>query len=255
MKALIVDGVSKYFRTRGKLIEAVKKVSFEIEKGEIFGLLGPNGSGKSTIVRMISTLLIPDEGKIEVFGYDVVRYPKKVQSMINRVSVEASFFKKLSAMENLLFTAGIYGIPLNAAREKIKMISRKIGLSESRLNDPLEEFSRGMQQKVAIARAFLTSPILLLLDEPTTGLDPRAKREVQDLILQVIKEHDATVLLTTHDMTEAETLCDRIGILHRGKLVAIGSPKELKEKANAYTMEEVFMFFTGEMFEDLEVVE
>jgi len=118
VKALIVDGVSKYFRTRGKLIEAVKKVSFEIEKGEIFGLLGPNGSGKSTIVRMVSTLLIPDEGKIEVFGYDVVKNPKRVQSVINRVSVEASFFKKLSAMENLLFTAGIYGIPLNMATFK-----------------------------------------------------------------------------------------------------------------------------------------
>jgi ABC-2 type transport system ATP-binding protein len=248
---LNVKGVSKNFtKKKKKSIKAVDKVSFEIRQGETFGVLGPNGSGKSTLIRMISTLLIPDEGKIEVFGYDIERDSVKIRALINRVSVEASFFKKLSAMENLLFTAGLYGISKKDAREKLGNIFDKIGLDKKRLNDPIEDFSRGMQQKVSIARAFLTAPKLLLLDEPTTGLDPRAKKEVQNLIYEVKEAYDTTILLTTHDMYEAEELCERVSILHKGKIRKMGFVDKLKETvpkkgAKEISLEDVFLHYTG----------
>ncbi len=248
---LAVINVSKNFaKNKKKPIKAVDKVSFEIRKGETFGILGPNGSGKSTLIRMISTLLIADEGKIEVFGYDIERDSVKIRALINRVSVEASFFKKLSAMENLLFTAGLYGISKKDAREKLGNIFDKIGLDKKRLNDPIEDFSRGMQQKVSIARAFLTAPKLLLLDEPTTGLDPRAKKEVQNLIYEVKETCDTTILLTTHDMYEAEELCERVSILHKGKIRKMGFVDKLKEAVpqkgvEKISLEDVFLHYTG----------
>ncbi len=249
-KALEIHTVDKVFiKRKNKQIKAVDQVQFSVGRGEIFGVLGPNGSGKSTLIRMISTLLVPDHGTIEVFGYDSVKEAMMVRKLINRVSAEASFFKKLSAMENLLFTAGLYGIPKPYARKKLMEIFKRVGLPAKRVHDPLEDFSRGMQQKVAIARAFLTTPALLLLDEPTTGLDPRAKKEVQSLILEIQKENQTTVLLTTHDMVEADQLCERVAIIHDGRISAIGTAQDLKMKASrngsVCTLEEVFMFFTG----------
>lgn len=250
-KALCVKEVSKLFKKkRKKPIKAVDNVSFTIETGETFGVLGPNGSGKSTLIRMISTLLIPDQGSIKVFGYDIERDSVKVRGLINRVSVEASFFKKLSAIENLLFTAGLYGISKNQAKEKLNDIFEKIGLDKKRLGDPIEDFSRGMQQKVSIARAFLTAPKLLLLDEPTTGLDPRAKKEVQSLIFEVKQIYGTTILLTTHDMYEAEELCSRVSILHRGQIRKMGQVNQLKESVpkkglKVTTLEDVFLHYTG----------
>src|SRR6056297_2857038 len=228
--ALSVAEVSKYFKKkRKKPIKAVDNVSFTIEKGETFGVLGPNGSGKSTLIRMISTLLIPDQGTISVFGFHTEKDSVKVRGLINRVSVEASFFKKLSAIENLLFTAGLYGISKKQAKEKLNYVFEKIGLEKKRLSDPIEDFSRGMQQKVSIARAFLTAPKLLLLDEPTTGLDPRAKKEVQSLIFEVKEKYGTTILLTTHDMYEAEELCSRVSILHKGKIMKMGYVNDLRQ--------------------------
>ena len=168
------------------------------------------------LIRVMSTLLIPDSGKVSVFGYDIRADEGDVKRLINRVSVEASFFKKLSAMENLLYSSRLYGRSGSSLRRDIVSILGSMGIEESRINQPLEQLSRGMQQKVAIARAFLTSPVLLLLDEPTTGLDPRSKRDVQDFVLQLRDQHDATILLCSHDMDEAERLCDRIAILDRG---------------------------------------
>ncbi|MFI5274551.1 MAG: ABC transporter ATP-binding protein, partial [Ktedonobacterales bacterium] len=163
-----------------KLVRAVDDVSLTIHRREIMGVLGSNGSGKSTLIRLISTLLLPDEGSVLVFGHDVVREERAVQRLINRVSVEAAFFRKLSPMENLLYSTRLYGVPAREARRQINAILARLGIKHDRINRPLEHMSRGMQQKVAIARAFLTAPILLLLDEPTTGLDPRSKRDVQE---------------------------------------------------------------------------
>ena len=150
-----------------------------------------------------------------------------VKRLINRVSVDAAFFKKLSPAENLMYAARLYGVDSGHARREIVRILGRLGIAESRLSRPLEQMSRGMQQKVAIARAFLTSPVLLLLDEPTTGLDPRSKLEVQRFIEEIRDQHDSTIVLTTHDLDEAERLCSRIGLLNEGRLVAEGTVAEL----------------------------
>ncbi|MGQ9828647.1 MAG: ABC transporter ATP-binding protein [Roseiflexus sp.] len=235
---------------------AVDHISLSVRCGEIFGLLGANGSGKSTLIRLISTLLIPDSGEIRVFGYDVRREERIVRRLINRVSVEASFFKKLSALENLMYAARLYDLPAVYARQHAIAILRSLGLSEKRLYEPLEHMSRGMQQKVAIARGLLTSPVLLLLDEPTTGLDPRSKHDVQRFILRMREEHGTTVFLTTHDMDEADLLCDRIAIIDNGRIVALDTPQGLKNslgaagKNGSATMEDVFMALTGKSLDD-----
>ena len=208
---------------------AVNRVSFSVRRGEIFGVLGPNGSGKSTLIRLIATLLVPDDGRITVFGHDVVKEPMAVRRLINRVSVEASFFKKLSPMENLMYGARLYGVQGQEARAQVKAILTRLGLEEKSIYHPMEEMSRGMQQKVAIARAFLSRPRLLLLDEPTTGLDPRSKHEVQAFVRELRDQHDTTILLTTHDMLEADTLCDRIAIIDGGDIIALDTPENLKK--------------------------
>ncbi|MGH2538361.1 MAG: ABC transporter ATP-binding protein [Candidatus Promineifilaceae bacterium] len=229
---------------------AVNRVSFEVGRGEIFGVLGPNGGGKSTLIRLIATLLLPDAGRITVFGRDVVSDPIGAQRMINRVSVEASFFKKLSPMENLMFGARLYGLAGDEIRPKVLSILGRLGIPDKNVNQPMEEMSRGMQQKVAIARAFLSSPMLLLLDEPTTGLDPRSKREVQAFIRELRDKQDTTIVLTTHDLLEAENLCDRVAIMDSGRVVALDTPLNLKALAkpsNGHepTLEDVFLQLTG----------
>ena len=257
--ALEIQNVSKSFnqstwnpfKRNGatKPVVAVNDISIQVPRGEIFGVLGPNGSGKSTFIRLISTLLVPDTGHVTIFGHDILREERAVQRLINRVSVEAAFFKKLSPLENLMYGARLYGLSGAEARARIEAILKRLDLRADSLNRPMEEMSRGMQQKVAIARAFLTAPILLLLDEPTTGLDPRSKREVQSLVRELRDTHAATIVLTTHDMGEADALCDRIAIIDDGRIVALDTPAGLKRlvKANgrAPTLEDVFMQLTG----------
>ncbi len=229
---------------------AVNHVSFDVAEGEIFGVLGPNGSGKSTLIRLIATLLLPDEGAIRVFGHDVVREPLRVQALINRVSVEASFFKKLSPMENLVYGARLYGMQGRETRRQVVSILTRLGLDAHDITAPMEEMSRGMQQKVAIARALLSKPRLLLLDEPTTGLDPRSKREVQAVVRELRDDFGVTILLTTHDMAEAEGLCGRIAIMDRGSVVALDTPAGLRalvppQGGQPPTLEDVFLELTG----------
>jgi ABC-2 type transport system ATP-binding protein len=228
---------------------AVNRVSFDVRRGEIFGVLGPNGSGKSTLIRLLANLLVPDSGAISIFGHDVQQEPMAVQRLINRVSVEASFFKKLSPMENLLYGARLYGLNGSEARTKAATILSRLGLQPKSFERPMEEMSRGMQQKVAIARALLSHPIVLLLDEPTTGLDPRSKREVQAFVRELRDTHDTTIVLTTHDMYEADELCDRIAIIDGGNIVALDTPANLKKKVSnnghVPSLEEVFLTLTG----------
>ena len=241
--ALSVAHVSKRFGTRSLAVEGV---SFDVTRGEIFGVLGANGSGKSTLIRVISTLLLPDVGCVRVFGRDVVREEAHVKRLMNRVSVDAAFFKKLSPMENLVYAGRLYGLGAREAHARGLDILERLGIARAVALEPMEEMSRGMQQKVAIARALLTSPVLLLLDEPTTGLDPRSKKDVQELVLQLRAEHDATVVLTTHDMDEADRLCDRVAVLDHGHLVALDTPAGLKRGSEHGTLEEVFMELTRE---------
>jgi len=259
LPALALQAVSKSFNSQMRLsmpwrskpapkhVLAVDDVSFRVERGEIFGVLGANGSGKSTLIRVISTLLLPDAGSVQVFGLDVVRDELKVKQLINRVSVDAAFFKKLSPMENLLYAARLYGLGADQTRSRGLAILEQLGIGRKVTLEPMEEMSRGMQQKVAIARALLTSPVLLLLDEPTTGLDPRSKKDVQRLVLSLREEHDATVVLTTHDMDEADRLCDRLAVLDHGRVIALDTPDHLKQAGGS--MEDVFMRLTHEQLE------
>jgi ABC-2 type transport system ATP-binding protein len=261
--AAVVDHVSKVFiqrpllrRGQSKEVRAVDDVSFTVGRNEIFGVLGANGSGKSTLIRMLSTLLIPDSGRVEVFGYDVRRDEAEVKRLINRVSVEASFFKKLSPGENLAYALRLYGRSGAAVRDETYAVLERLGIARDKVGEPLEQLSRGMQQKVAIARALLTSPVLLLLDEPTTGLDPRSKLDVQGFVRELREGHDATILLCTHDMAEAEALCDRVAILEKGRLAALDTVTGLKQRYGAEigtedpSLEEIFIHLTGRSLED-----
>jgi ABC-2 type transport system ATP-binding protein len=255
--ALLVEHVTKRFvvsRNKPPVL-AIDDVSLRLERGEIHGILGANGSGKSTLIRLVSGLLTLDSGRVEVFGLDLERDELAVKRLINRVSVDAAFFKKLSPIENLLFAARLYGLDGRDAKRRATEILARLGIGESRMGRPVEQMSRGMQQKVAIARALLTSPTLLLLDEPTTGLDPRSKLDVQAFIEEVNASNDATIVLTTHDLAEAERLCGRITILDGGRLVAEDTPDGLKrmvarDHGQQPTLEAVFMTFTGRSLDE-----
>jgi ABC-2 type transport system ATP-binding protein len=242
----------EFTRRRRPAVVALHDVTFTVGRGECVAVLGQNGSGKSTLVRLLSTLLLPDGGSASVFGHDVVRDERAVRGVVNRVSVEASFFKRMSAAENLSYAARFYGLGPAHTRRRIPEILERVGFPVSRSSAPMEDLSRGMQQKVALARALLTSPTLLLLDEPTTGLDPRAKLEVQDFIREVRRLNDTTTLLCTHDMAEAETLADRVGILDGGRLLALEEARALKRRYRADTLEGAFLAATGREFEEEE---
>jgi ABC-2 type transport system ATP-binding protein len=255
--ALLVEHVTKRFNVdrRKPPVLAIDDVTLRLERGAIHGVLGANGSGKSTLIRLISGLLTLDEGRVEVFGLDIERDELAVKRLMNRVSVDAAFFKKLSPMENLLFAARLYGLGAGDAKRRATEILARLGIAESRLGRPVEQMSRGMQQKVAIARALLTSPTLLLLDEPTTGLDPRSKLDVQAFVEEVNAEHGATIVLTTHDLAEAERLCSRITILDGGRVVAEDTPEGLKRLVAAVhgqepTLHAVFMTYTGRSLDE-----
>jgi ABC-2 type transport system ATP-binding protein len=250
--AVQVNDLQKQYRRRkrrGDVSAAVKPaldhVSLYVERGECVAILGQNGSGKSTLVRILSTLLLPDGGSASVFGHDVVKDDKAVRKLVTRVSVEASFFKRMSAGENLSYAARFYGLAPSQTRTLVPEILERVGFPTARSSEPMQNLSRGMQQKVALARALLTSPTLLLLDEPTTGLDPRSKREVQTFIEELQATHDTTVLLCTHDMDEAQALADRVGILHAGRLLALDKPDAVERLYDAKDLEEAFLTATG----------
>jgi ABC-2 type transport system ATP-binding protein len=234
------------FRARASEEWALGGVSFEVAQGETYGLLGPNGSGKSTLIRILSTLLIADGGRVSLLGHRLPEEQTAVRRLIGRVSVDAAFYKKLSARENLLYTALLYGLdPKRAEREAMEALEQ-LGIEERKFSSPLEEMSRGMQQKISIARALMLNPPLLLLDEPTTGLDPKSRRDVQTFLEGLKRREGTTILLTTHDMSEAERLCARIGFLARGRLVAEGTADALKEQAGAANLDDAFIKLAGE---------
>ncbi len=271
--ALSVSNLNKYFgggfgyrklvswclpvsASRPPVAHVLKDVSFEVRRGEVFGLIGANGSGKSTLVRVLSTLLLPDSGSVEVFGHDIITASGSVRALINRVSADPSFFRNMSAYENLLFFGRVYGLTPGEIRVLVPKVLRRLGFPEELASEQMSHLSRGQQQKVAVARSFLTPPVMMLLDEPTTGLDPRSRRDVQRFIRDVQRDHDATILLATHDMEEAEVLCDRISFIAGGRIVASGTPLELRERVargrpiEEIDMEDVFMKLTGHDLEE-----
>jgi len=249
--AIEVRNLRKSFRKRNGFrkkseLWAVDDVSFSVAQGETYGLLGPNGSGKSSLIRILSTLLIADSGYVRLLGYTLPEQQEEVRRIIGRVSVDAAFYKKLSARENLLYTALLYGQNAREAERRVMDILDRLGMEDAKFSTPLEEMSRGMQQKISIARALMLNPPLLLLDEPTTGLDPKSRRDVQAFLEELQRREGTTILLTTHDMAEAERLCVRIGFLAHGKLVAEGTASELMRRSGAATLDDAFIRLTGE---------
>ena len=259
--AIEIQGVRKAFRrreresggpwwrraVRDKL--ALQELDLVVEPGGVTGILGPNGSGKSTLIRILGTLLTPDTGWARVFGWDVVSEALEVRRHVNRVSVEAAFIKELSAWENMVYAARLYGAADRGTRRRVVGILDSLGLPSDVIDQPMKQLSRGQQQKVAIARSFLTAPSLLLMDEPTTGLDPRSKKEVQAVLEKLRAHREVTVLLCTHDMDEAAALCDRVLMMDDGRVLADGSPAELCARLGGSTLEDVFMRLTGKTLE------
>jgi ABC-2 type transport system ATP-binding protein len=262
--AIQLQGVTKSFRRREREAGApwwrrdwkdkvaLHELDLVVEAGGVTGILGPNGSGKSTLIRILGTLLTPDAGTASVFGWDVVTEPLAVRRHVNRVSVEAAFFKELSPWENMLYAARLYGGGAGGTRQQVMELLERLGLPMDTVDQPMKALSRGQQQKVAIARSFLTAPSLLLMDEPTTGLDPRSKKEVQGLLHMLRAESEVTVLLCTHDMDEAAALCDRVLMMDEGHVLADGSPEELGRKyangSEPASLEDVFMRLSGKEF-------
>lgn len=218
-------------RSRTEVVEALRGVSFVVRHGEVVGLLGPNGAGKTTTVKILATLLIPDAGEARVEGFDVVREVNEVRKRIGiMLSVEKGFYGKLTGRENLEYFGALYGIPEKILRQRIDELLKLLELDRLGGADRLfEEFSLGMRARLALARALLRDPPVLLLDEPTLGLDPPTARRIRGLVRELARQGKA-ILYTTHNMFEAEIVCDRVLLINRGVIVAQGTPEELKSR-------------------------
>ena len=244
---LTASGLRKSFEH----VMAVDDVSFTIGTQEIFGLLGPNGAGKTTTIRMLSTVLPPDEGDVVIGGHSVLRESNDVRKIIGVCPQSLALYSELSAIDNLVFfgrMAGLSGRKAKAAAEENLDV---VGLSE-RGGDAVSKFSGGMMRRVNIAIALMARPSLLFLDEPTVGIDPQSRNHIFETVLR-LRDEGMTVLYTTHYMEEADRLCDQIGIMDSGRLIALGSAHELKSGVgdpSSVTLEEVFLSLTGRSLRD-----
>ena len=226
-------------------VEAVRGISFHVERGELFGLLGPNGAGKTTTIKMLITLLLPTSGSAHVLGLDVVKDAKEVRKRIGYVfGGDRGLYERLSARDNLRYFAELYGVSGKAQRQRIDEVVELVGLS-GRDQERVEGYSRGMRQRLHIARGILHNPEVVFLDEPTIGVDPVGARELRQTISDLISA-GKTVLLTTHYMFEADALCDRIAVIAKGSIVGEGTPEELKRGVGQGTVTEIEVFGVGD---------
>jgi ABC-2 type transport system ATP-binding protein len=216
-------------------LTAVDNLSLDIEDNEIFGLLGPNGAGKTTVIHMLATLLKPTSGSASVNGFDILRDSSKVRSSIGIVFQVPSSDDLLTGYENLKIHAFLYGVPAEIREKRINDALDLVGLTE-RKNDQVKKYSGGMRRRLEIARGLIHEPNVLFLDEPTLGLDPSSRETMWEYIQKMVKEKKLTIILTTHYMEEADLLCNRIGIIDKGKIIALGTPMELKSKINGDTV-------------------
>ncbi len=225
-------------------IRALDGLSFNVRRGEIYGLIGPNGAGKTTALRIASTLLLPTSGAIKVFDHDVVDEALEVRRLISYLPEEAGAYKNLSGYEYLEFMIKFTTEDRDSVKETVEVAAKISGLAE-RLKDKVKTYSKGMKRRLLVARALMTRPRLAVLDEPTSGLDVLHSVHVRGIIKQYVEREGVTVLLSSHNMLEVEHLCDRVALINKGKIVAEGSPAELKKKANASNLEEVFAKVVG----------
>ena len=221
---------------------ALNKVNIKIRPGELFGLLGPNGSGKTTMIKCLSTILIPDEGTVTVNGFDIQKETSMVRASLGMVvGGERSLYWKLTARDNLRYFASLYKMHRTHAKQRIEELLEDFNISD-RADERLEDYSTGMRQKVAIARALLHDPPILLLDEPTLGLDPNFARQIRRQIKELAEKRGKTVLLTTHYMDEADKLCDRVAFINNGNIVAVDTPNRLKAMVKETELVEVAVY-------------
>jgi sodium transport system ATP-binding protein len=244
-----VEGLNKVFQDegRGQLV-AVSEVSFSCRRGEIFGLLGTNGAGKTTTLRMLSTLLKPTSGTASIMGHDVSKDPQEVRRSIGYLSTTTALYPRLSCRETLDFFARINGYPEEKIRERVNHLVDRFGLSEY-ADARIERLSTGMKQKVAIARTVAHDPAVVILDEPTNGLDILNVLDFHKLMRE-LQSAGKTVLFSTHTMSEAEKLCDRIAVIHRGKIMACGTLEELRETSSKHYLEDIFVWLLDQHGEE-----
>ncbi|MGQ9582014.1 MAG: ATP-binding cassette domain-containing protein [Thermoplasmatota archaeon] len=216
-------GLTKRFNS----FTAVDSVSMHVNEGELYGLLGPNGAGKSTIIRMLTTLSLPSEGSARVAGFDVVREADRVRETVGIVSEKMIMYDRLTAYENLRLFAKLYNVPKREMEERIEELLKIVNMTRW-ADEQIGKFSTGMKQRINVIRALVSMPRVVFMDEPTLGLDPQSTAEIRSLIRRLNEREGLTIVLTTHIMNEADVLCDRIGIIDRGKIAAVGSPEELK---------------------------
>ncbi len=244
---LVASGLTKSFDG----VQVVESVSFTVHSQEIFGLLGPNGAGKTTTIRMLSTVLDPDDGDVNVGGHSVERESDAVRRLIGVCPQELALYPELSATDNLVFFGRMAGLSGRESKERAADILQRVGLTE-RAKDAVRKYSGGMKRRVNIAIALMSKPRLLFLDEPTVGIDPQSRNHIFDTVL-TLRDEGMSVLYTTHYMEEADRLCDRIGIMDEGRIIALGTPTELKAQIgdpNTTTLEEVFLSLTGRSLRD-----
>lgn len=221
-QVIVTQGLTRHF---GNIV-AVENLDLTVERGQVFGFLGPNGAGKTTTVRLLNGILSPTDGHATVLGYDILRDANEIRHQTGVLTEAPSLYENLTARENLRFFGDVYGYPEAQLPKRIEAVLDQMGLS-GRANEPVGGFSKGMKQRLAIGRALLHEPELLFLDEPTAGLDPVAARMISDLIQNLSHREGRTIFLCTHNLVEAQRLCDRVGVISQGMLRAIGSPDEL----------------------------
>ncbi|MCX6711976.1 MAG: ATP-binding cassette domain-containing protein [Candidatus Woesearchaeota archaeon] len=240
MDAIQIENLTKKFDD----FIAVNNVSFSVKAGEIFGLLGPNGAGKTTTIKMLTTLLHPTSGLIRVNGYDPIKQEDEVRHSFGIVFQDPSLDDELTAYENMEFHGVLYQVPKSLRRERIEYLLKFVELWDRR-NDLVKHFSGGMKRRLEVARGLIHHPKILFLDEPTLGLDPQTRDHIWKYIKQLNKDEGMTVFLTTHYMEEAQKVADKIAIIDHGKIVKLGTVKELEQATNTNSLEEAFLKLTG----------
>ena len=233
-------------------LAAVQDVSFNVKKGEVFAFLGPNGAGKSTTIKMLTTLLAPSSGSVEIDGLDPAKHPNQVRKRIGIVFQDPSVDTELTAYENIEFHGVLYHVPKGVRRERIAMLLELFGLWDRR-NHFVKEFSGGMKRRLEIARCLLHTPKIIFLDEPTLGLDPQTRHQLWTQVRRLNQEEEVTVFLTTHYMEEAERVADRIAIIDHGRIIAEGTAAELRASTQSESLEQAFLSLTGSAIREEEV--